>query len=103
LGERLSNGIGSGHAGHPPPRELDVDTNSIFNFSSPLIFAILAIAAICYRRRSEIHKRLMLFANIALMGPSVTHLIGHISPGEITPPEVLIAFTLFLLAGVARD
>jgi hypothetical protein len=37
------------------------------------------------------------------MGPSITHLIGHISPRELTPPEVLIPFTLFLLAGVARD
>jgi hypothetical protein len=94
---------GDQHAGYPPPRGLDVYTASIFNFGSLLTFAMLAITAICYRRRSEIHKRLMLFANITLMGPSVTHLIGHISPLELTPSEVLIPFTLFLLAGVARD
>jgi hypothetical protein len=94
---------GDQHAGYPPPRGLDVYTASIFNFGFLLVFAILAIAAICYRRRPEIHKRLMLFANIALMGPPVTHLIGHISPLELTPPEVLIPFTLFLLASVARD
>ena len=94
---------GDQHAGYLPPWGLDVYTASIFNFSTLLVFAILAIAAICYRRRPEIHKRLMLFANITLTGPPVTHLIGHISPLALTPTAVLIPFTLFLLAGVARD
>jgi hypothetical protein len=94
---------GDQHAGYPPPRGLDVYTASIFNFGSLLTFAILAMAAICYRRRSEIHKRLMLFANITLMGPPITHLIGHLGPLVLTPLMVLIPFTLFLLAGVTRD
>jgi hypothetical protein len=93
---------GDQRIGNPPPL-LDGYTASVFNFGGLLEFAVLAGAAICYRRRPEIHKRLMLFANIELMGPSITHLIGHISPLELTPPAVLLAFTLFLLAGVARD
>ena len=94
---------GDQHIGFPPPRGLDVYTGSLFNFGGLLEFTILAVAAICYRRRPEIHKRLMLFANIELMGPSITHFIGHLSPLELKPPEVLIPFTLLLLAGIARD
>jgi hypothetical protein len=90
----------------PHPRVvggLDAATASVFNFGGLLTFTVLAIAAICYRRRPEIHKRLMLFANIELMGPPITHFIGHTPPLVLTPATVVIAFTLFLLAGVARD
>jgi hypothetical protein len=82
---------------------LDAQTASVFNFVGLLAFAILAIAAICYRRRPEIHKRLMLFANFELMGPPITHLVGHISRLRLTPAMVMVPFTMFLLAGVARD
>jgi len=82
---------------------LDGYTASVFNFVGLLGFAILAIAAILYRGRPEIHKRLMLFANFELMGPPITHLIGHISRQALTPAMVLVPFALFLLAGVARD
>ena len=83
--------------------ELDAATASVFNFVGLLMFAMLAIAAICYRRRPEIHKRLMLFANIVLMGPPITHFLGHFLPLVLTPATVLIPYTMFLLAGVARD
>jgi hypothetical protein len=82
---------------------LDASTGVVFNLVGLLLFAVLAVAALCYRRRPEIHKRLMLFANIELMGPPITHLIGHIPALALTPPAVLIPFLLFLLAAVARD
>jgi hypothetical protein len=67
---------GDQHIGFPPPRGLDEYTGSLFNFGGLLEFTILAVAAICYRHRPEIHRRLILFANIELMGPPITHLIG---------------------------
>jgi hypothetical protein len=82
---------------------LDASTAAVFNLPGLFIFTVLAVAAICYRRRPEIHKRLMLFANIELMAPPITHLIGHIPSLVLTPPMVLIPFSVFLLAGVARD
>jgi hypothetical protein len=42
---------------------------SIFNFFAVIEFPLLAGAALAYRHRKEIHKSLMLFANISLMGP----------------------------------
>jgi len=82
---------------------LDASTGVVFNLVGLLLFAVLAVAALCYRRRPEIHKRLMLFANIELMGPPITHLIGHIPSASLAPPATLLPFTLFFLAAVARD
>jgi hypothetical protein len=90
---------------HPTPGSVSLDAYfaSIFNFGALLTFAMLAIGAIYYRRRPEVHKRLMLYANITLMGPPITHFIGHTPRLVLTPAAVLIPYTLFLLAGAARD
>ena len=74
---------------------------SIFNFGYLLTFAILAAGAICFRRHPAIHKRLMLFANIELMGAPIAHIMGHIN--LLTPASIIIPFSLFLIAAVARD
>ena len=83
--------------------ELDSATGSVFNFAGLVIFTVLAVAAIGYRRSPEIHKRLMLFANIELMQPPSTHFLGHFPPLALTPGTALLSFSIFLLAGVARD
>jgi hypothetical protein len=77
---------------------------SIFPFGDLLMFTVLAIAAIAYRHRPEIHKRLMLFANIALMGAPLAHFIGHTPrlaamPGAI----IMVPISMFLIAAVTRD
>ena len=74
---------------------------SIFNFFAVVEFSLLAVAALAYRRRKEIHKRLMLFANIALMGAPITHFLGHF--GLLSPFTVLAGLALFFLSAVARD
>jgi hypothetical protein len=77
---------------------------SIFPFGDIAIFAVLVIAAVAYRRRPEIHKRLMLFANIILMPAPLAHLIGH-TPWLAALPGAIIAvpISMFLIAAVARD
>jgi len=51
---------------------------AVVNFGSLLDFAILVSAALLYRRRPHVHKRLMLFAALAGITPTpVAHLIGH--------------------------
>jgi hypothetical protein len=76
----------------------------IFPLGDLFMFAVLVMAAITYRRRPDMHKRLMLFANIALMPAPLAHLIGHVPwlaavPGAI----IIIPISLFLLAAVARE
>jgi len=88
---------------HPRSGFLDPYNASIFNFGDLLLFTFLVVAAICYRSRPEIHKRLMLFANIALMGAPITHVLGHTAQLLLTPANVMIPFSMFLLAAAARD
>jgi hypothetical protein len=77
---------------------------SIFPFSNLLIFSMLVVAALAYRRRPEIHKRMMLFANIELMPAPLAHLIGH-TPWLAALPAaiVMIPISVFVIAAVARD
>ncbi len=85
---------------------VDAPTSSVFNFGTLLAFSVLAVAAICYRRRPAVHKRLMLFANISLMAAPIAHLLGHI-PSTWLPVSgdaaVVILNILFLVAPIAGD
>jgi hypothetical protein len=77
---------------------------TVFPLCNLLIFSTLAIAALAYRRRPEIHKRLMLFANIELMPAPLAHLLGH-TPwlASLPPAIVMVPISMFVIAAVARD
>jgi FtsH-binding integral membrane protein len=84
--------------------EQDPAAGATFPLTDILMFGTLAASALAYRHRPEIHKSLMLFANIVLMGAPLAHLIGHIPrlaalPGGI----IMIPISAFLIAAVARD
>ena len=77
---------------------------SVFPFSNILILSVLVTTALAYRRRPEIHKRLMLFANIELMPAPLAHLIGHIPRLAALPPAIImIPISMFVIAAGARD
>jgi FtsH-binding integral membrane protein len=86
---------------------VDAPTAMIFNFSALLTFGIFAVTAIFYRRRPDLHKRLMLFANISLMVAPIAHFLGHLPPTWISPLmsgiTYLLLYLLFLLAPMAYD
>ena len=77
---------------------------TVFPLANLLIFSTLAIAAMAFRRRPEIHRRLMLFANIELMPAPLAHLIGH-TPwlASLPPVIVMVPITAFVAAAVGRD
>jgi hypothetical protein len=77
---------------------------TVFPLANLLIFSALAIAAVAFRRRPEIHRRLMLFANIELMPAPLAHLIGH-TPwlASLPPAIVMVPITAFVAAAVGRD
>ena len=78
--------------------------DAVFPFANLLIFTVLVVAALVYRRRPELHKRLMLFANIELMPAPLAHLIGHRPWLAVLPPAiVMVPITAFVLAAIARD
>lgn len=80
----------------------------LFPLTDLTVFALLAGIAIGYRRRKEIHKRLMAFANIMLMPAAVAHLIGHsprlssIAP-PMTSPLILVPLAVLLASVVWKD
>lgn len=90
---------------HPRVGYIDPLYGAVFPLTDLLMFTILAVAALAYRRRPEIHKRLMLFANIVLMGAPLTHFIGHTPQlaSLLQPAIIMIPIAMFLLAAVARD
>lgn len=54
---------------------------------------------VAYRRRKKIYKRLMLFVNISLMGPPLTHFLG--SFGLLRPFPVPAGVAMFFLSAAA--
>jgi hypothetical protein len=77
---------------------------SIFAFSNILVFSVLVIAALAFRRRPDIHKRLMLFANIELMPAPLAHLIGHkVWFVSLPAAIIMVPISIFVIGAVARD
>ena len=74
---------------------------SIFNFVALIEFLVLAGGALGYRRRKEIHRRLMLFANISLMGAPITHFLGYFE--LLSAFVVLGGLALFFLSGTGIE
>jgi len=54
-----------------------------FDGISLLIFAGLVLAGVLYRRRREIHKRLMLIAMISLLPPAYGRLIANVTHDNV--------------------
>src|SRR5206468_3954908 len=66
-----------------------------------LVFAVLAAAGLCYRRRAETHKRLMLLATVALLDAAVARwplAIVHAGPAAF-----FLVADLFVVAGFVYD
>ena len=83
--------------------ETDPFGTLVFALTDLLLFAALFATAVFYRRRPEIHRRLILFANISLMGAPLAHFIGHNPRLAAMPPIITLPISMFLVAAVARD
>lgn len=63
-------------------------------------FAVLVTAALAWRRRSDVHKRLMLMATISILTPAIARLLG---PAGFGPPVFFAVNDLFVVACVIYD
>jgi len=74
--------------------DLRVDHDPAYEVVFPLgdlfTFVVLLTAALSYRRHPDMHKRLMLFANIALMPAPLAHLIGHVRWLAALPGAIIV-------------
>lgn len=89
---------------HASPGFVDPIAGLLFPLTDMAMFALLAGAALCFVRQCEIHKRLMLFANIMLMPAPLAHLIGHNPWSAALPPAVImVPIGVLLAAAILRD
>ena len=70
-------------------------------FGAMFVFAILAGAGILYRRRPEMHKRLMLVATISILGAAISRWPFAIM--QTGPVPFFVVTDIFILAGVCYD
>ena len=70
-------------------------------FGDMFVFAILTTAGILYRRRPEMHKRLMLVATISILGAAISRWPFAIM--QTGPVPFFVVTDLFVLAGVCYD
>jgi uncharacterized membrane protein YozB (DUF420 family) len=92
--------------GAPLPSAAELD-GGLNGFVSALNFGILVAAGWWYRRRPDIHKRLMLVALLSLTPVPLAHLAGYVIgrwPDLFGPARVaLFASNLLLFAGAVHD
>ena len=67
------------------------------DLASLLIFATFVASALYWRRRSDVHKRLMLLASIAIVGPAVARILPLLTAG---PGPLSIAFQSSIFIGL---
>ena len=66
------------------------------NYSALLVFAVLVCLAVAFRRRAEVHGRLMLLASIGLIGPAALR-ISLWFGGSLIPVRIRVGLLIFAL------
>jgi hypothetical protein len=77
----------------------------VFQLGDLLSFAVLVGAAVWYRRRPDVHKRLMLLATVgALLPAALAHIVGHWSfLRSLSVPIIVVPLVALLSAGAVHD
>lgn len=70
------------------------------NFTSPLIFCALVLAGLAWRKRPDVHKRLMLLATVAILWPAFFR-FRHYFPDVARPDWVFAVGGEVLLVAMA--
>jgi hypothetical protein len=69
-----------------------------------LTFSLLVIAALMWRGRSDVHKRLMLLAAVgSMMAAPLVHLIGYFPALRTVPPVILLPLAVLYLSSAIHD
>jgi len=100
--------IAMARRGYDLSGDLHIEADPLLGLVNPLgdlvTFGILVAAGYGYRRRSDIHKRLMLFATVGgLMPAPLAHLIGHFPSTRAMGPIIVVPIALFLFASAIYD
>jgi len=66
-------------------------------------FSVLVALAVVHRRRPAIHKRLMLFASIAIIGPAGSRMPATLAALGLSPAVALFFLVILLASPIAYD
>jgi hypothetical protein len=76
----------------------------VFPLGDLVSFSVLVGAALWFRRRPGIHKRLMLLATAgSLMAAPLAHLLGRLPVARDMPPVILVPLGCLYLSGAVHD
>jgi uncharacterized membrane protein YozB (DUF420 family) len=94
-----------GRRGFDLSGDLNIGTDSLGPLVFPLAdiatFGLLVGLGVCYRRRPDVHKRLMLLATVGgLMPAPLAHFLGHY---HAPPPLILVPLAALLSASAVHD
>lgn len=88
---------------HPDVRS-DVLTELVHPFFDLLSFTILVTAAIVWRRRAAVHKRLMLLATVgSMMAAPLAHLLGYSAVTRTGPPLIVPLLAALYFSSAIHD
>ena len=86
----------------------DVKTDALAELVHPLgdllSFSVLVIAALVWRRRSDVHKRLMLLATVgSMMAAPLAHFISYFPALRQVPPVILLPLAALYFSSAVYD
>jgi uncharacterized membrane protein YfcA len=87
-----------------PALKIDAVADLVHPLGDLLSFTILVSAALIWRRRSDIHKRLMLLATVgSMMAAPVAHFIGYFPVFREAPPAILLPLAALYFSSAIHD
>jgi hypothetical protein len=76
----------------------------VFTLGDLLSFSLLVAAALWFRRRAEVHKRLMLLATVGpMMGAPLAHFYAHAHFLPVRTPFFVASMAALLFSGAVYD
>jgi hypothetical protein len=87
-----------------PDLKMDSLAELVHPLGDLLTFSLLVTAALIFRRRSDVHKRLMLLATVgSMMAAPLAHLIGYFPVFRAVPPVILLPLAALYFSSAIHD
>ena len=87
-----------------PDAKADALAELVHPLGDLLSFSVLVVAALVYRRRSAVHKRLMLLATVgSMMAAPLVHFLSYFPPLRGVPPVILLPLGALYFSSAVYD
>jgi hypothetical protein len=87
-----------------PDLKVDSLAELVHPLGDLLTFSLLITAALIFRRRSDVHKRLMLLATVgSLMAAPLAHVLGYFPALRALPPLILLPLAALYFSSAIHD